>query len=230
MRMVVNHLTRMEAGYICVAGVEWETGAHVRPVLAGQRLGADLLLSRGGLFELGAIIELGPTVPVGRPPEVEDHQFDPAQARRLGRMRGDDFWSMLEMCARETLTDIFGEDLREEQRHCVTDVGFGRASLGCLVPAAPPRLHINSMGRVRMRVSDGHFYPELSVTDLRLVEADQKTPRERTVRMLQKKIAAGVGLILGVGLTRPWRRDRESPARHWLQVTGIFPRDDPLWV
>jgi hypothetical protein len=37
MRIVVNHLTRMQPGYICVAGMERQGGRHVRPVLAGGR-------------------------------------------------------------------------------------------------------------------------------------------------------------------------------------------------
>ena len=38
MKIVVNHLTRMQPGYICVAGLDFQTNAHVRPVLAGSRL------------------------------------------------------------------------------------------------------------------------------------------------------------------------------------------------
>jgi len=42
MKIVVNHLTRMKKGYICVAGVMSGTTTHVRPVLKTQ-LSIDLL-------------------------------------------------------------------------------------------------------------------------------------------------------------------------------------------
>ena len=61
MRIVINHLTRMRAGYICAAGVEANTLQHVRPVLLGfaaetedvelrareklERKGADLIFA-----------------------------------------------------------------------------------------------------------------------------------------------------------------------------------------
>jgi hypothetical protein len=38
MQIVINHLTRMQRGFMCVAGVDLATGRHVRPVLASQLL------------------------------------------------------------------------------------------------------------------------------------------------------------------------------------------------
>ena len=42
MQVVINHLTRMNTGYMCVAGLDLKNGKHVRPVLGG-RLGVELL-------------------------------------------------------------------------------------------------------------------------------------------------------------------------------------------
>jgi hypothetical protein len=54
MQIVVNHLTRMQLGYICVAGVDVSSGQHIRPVLR-SRLNVDLLARNGGPFDLGIL-------------------------------------------------------------------------------------------------------------------------------------------------------------------------------
>lgn len=229
MRIVVNHLTRMEAGYICVAGWDWERGAHVRPVTEGKRLETYLLRSQGGPFELGAILELKGVRYVGRAPEVEDHDFQPPLVRHLGRLEGPRFWKLLNACARTSLVDIFGDDLEIDGRGCTVEVGGGKASLGCLLLCARPQLKINQFGRLRMGITDGELFVELSVTDIRLYEDDHKTPIAGKVEALRKKIAAGVDLIVGVGLTRPFRKQDGCDPRHYLQVTNVFPGDEPLW-
>ena len=43
MKIVVNHLTRMQLGRICVAGVDMATGKHVRPLLRDVRLSTQRL-------------------------------------------------------------------------------------------------------------------------------------------------------------------------------------------
>ena len=75
MRIVVSHLTRMDIGYICVAGIDVETGAHVRPILNGIRLATAMLRRCGGIFDIGTVIDLGTTSYQGRRPEIEDHVF-----------------------------------------------------------------------------------------------------------------------------------------------------------
>ena len=47
MRIVVNHLTRMQKGFMCVAGIDLDTRLHVRPVLDRQ-MPIDLLSVHGG--------------------------------------------------------------------------------------------------------------------------------------------------------------------------------------
>jgi len=59
LKIVVNHLTRMQQGYLCVAGLDVNTGEHVRPVLPGQRLPTSLLTRYGGPFDMGVIVDLG---------------------------------------------------------------------------------------------------------------------------------------------------------------------------
>jgi hypothetical protein len=59
-QIVVNHLTRMRGERICVAGIDMQTGEHVRPTTsAAAPLTRRLLRSNGGPFEVGAVVDLG---------------------------------------------------------------------------------------------------------------------------------------------------------------------------
>ena len=47
---------------------------------------------------------------------------------------------------------------------------------------------------------------------------------------VRARIAQGVGVILSVGLTRPWQKAGEEVERHWLQVNNIHLQDNPVWT
>src|SRR3954462_6833076 len=131
MRIVVNHLTRMQPGYICVAGIDLASGKHIRPVLE-SRLSNRLLVRHHGPFDMGAIVDLGAATLVGRPPETEDHGFNQWKAPRVKDAPAADFWALLERVACGSLREVFGAALQQRDRTCTVDVGQGRASLGCL--------------------------------------------------------------------------------------------------
>src|SRR4051812_30745582 len=99
MEIIINHLTRMRPGYICVAGVDLATGRHVRPVLGGTSLGTALLRRHGGPFALGWRVELGAATAVGHPPEVEDWRFEARRARAVAPLPPGEFWALLERVA-----------------------------------------------------------------------------------------------------------------------------------
>jgi hypothetical protein len=228
MRIVINHLTRMQPGYICVAGLDPQTRAHIRPVLRG-RLTRDLLRAEGGPFDIGALVEIGETVSAGVAPEVEDRTFTPWMANHLRDFEPLPFWSLLLGAAHRRLANIFGPDLRQTGATCSLDAGKGLASLGCLIPAGRPHLFPSEHGSVRMRFSDGDMSVTASVTDLRLYEDDQKTPRWEALTELNTRLARGIPVILSVGVSREWTKPGEEVARHWLQVNGIHLSDKPMW-
>ena len=68
--------------YICVAGIDPDTGKHIRPTVRG-RLSRALLRENGGPFDIAGLVDLGEVIPVGVAPEVEDHFFYHWQARYL---------------------------------------------------------------------------------------------------------------------------------------------------
>jgi hypothetical protein len=131
-RIVVNHLTRMQPGYICVAGIDPKSGRHVRPVLAG-RLGTDLLAKAGGPFDIASVVDLGPTQYQGTAPETEDHLFAPTNVAIVGELEPNRFWSMLSKASAARLRLIFGNELQSLGKGAVVDVNTGAVSLGWVV-------------------------------------------------------------------------------------------------
>ena len=228
MRIAICHLTRMQPGYMCVAGLEVGTQKQVRPVIPGTRLQAHLSAAHGGPFDIGVIVDLGRTWPNGKAPEIEDHAFIPALAKRVGEMAPDEFWQCLGRSARPLLRDWFGPDLQHVGPGCAVDEGKGLASLGCLRLERSPDLRISERGQVRMLLADGDRECSCSVTDLRLYEGANYTPRLSAVADIQARIRRGVPVIVTVGLTRPYSKDG-GPARHWLQVNNIHLEDQPVW-
>lgn len=227
-QIVVNHITRMQPGYICVAGIEPNSKAHIRPSLSGARLPAALLHANGGPFAFGAVVALGPTVHEGRPPEIEDHLFRPEDTEFLGIASGDALWSLLSECAETRLTRLFGTGLASHGQTYAVDIGNGVSSLGCLRPLrATP--FVDKFDAVRVALADGEIGVTLPITDLRLYESDFKTPRREAVRDISRRLHDGVEYVLGVGLTRAWQRPGDTAARHWLQVNSVILRDDPTW-
>lgn len=229
MQILVNHLTRMQPGYICVAGVDPSSLKHVRPVLRYGRLTTVLLRPNGGPLDIGSVVDLGPTTYAGHAPELEDHHFDPAKTRHLLDYTPDDYWDVLGGVAQESLAGIFGPELELWDESGTVDVGEGQASLGCLKPEQQPWMYVDHRGTVRMVLD--YLMPSinLSVTDLRMYEGDGRTPRRDLFESVQRRLEAGVEAILSVGLTRPWRKRGDTAERHWLQINNIHLRDDPLW-
>lgn len=226
MELLVTHLTRMQSGYICVAGIEPKTDKQIRPVLNG-RLSRSLLRGEGGFFEIGAVIDLGATIHVGQAPETEDYRFEVANLRYRERMKPSDFWKAISRTSHEKLKGIFGNDLVQRDSSCTVDINSGRASLGNFMPAEISEFHVDPWGKIRIRLSDGKFNPNLSVTDLRLYKEDQQTPRPRIVEVVARQFAKGK-VILAVGLTRAWAKRGDPAMRHWLQVNNIHLQGDPL--
>lgn len=227
MLIVVSHLTRMQPGYICVAGIEPDTRNHIRPVLNRRRLPRALLRRDDGVFEIGALADLGPTSDVGSAPEVEDHEFLSQNLRYGRKLAANEFWGSLITTSRNRLSSIFGDELRQRGSSCTVDIGMGQASLGNLEPQQISYLGINPWDKIRIHLSDGEFHLDLSVTDIRLYENDQRTPRRQIVESVSRRLSE-TRVMLAVGLTRAWKKNGDTAQRHWLQVNNIHLEEDPL--
>lgn len=237
MRIVVTHLTRMQRGTVCVAGLDVDTGRHIRPLQPMGVLQSRVTAARGGPFDMATVVDLGAIRPVPVAPEVEDVEITWWHARAESQVAPQLFWEMLRFVARRSLRTLFGPELRtigrSGRQRAVADEGSGEASLGVLVPLGRPRLSLDRKpdGRevVRMQVWDGELRLDLSVTDLRLYADDGARPDTERVRDVATRLDRGVPVLLGVGLTRPFAsRPNETPV-HWLQVNNIHLEDDPAW-
>jgi len=237
MKIVVTHLTRMQRGTVCVAGLDVETGRHIRPIQPMGVLQSRMTAPRGGPFDMATIVDLGTIRPVPSPPEVEDVEITWWHARAVDLVEPALFWETLQFVARPTLRELFGPALRTVGRsgrqRAVTDLKTGAASLGVLRPLRRPRLTLDRKpdGRevVRMQVWDGEIRLDLSVTDLRLYADDGGRPETERVREIAARLDRGAPVLLGVGLTRPFAaRPSETPV-HWLQVNNLHLEDDPAW-
>jgi hypothetical protein len=163
-RIVVNHLTRMMKGYICAAGIDEETNEHVRPVLPGMRLRADLLEARGGPFNMAALVDLGETHSCGNAPETEDMEFHPALAARVRTLPGEEFWRLLRSVSESCLGDVFGSELERVGHTLAIEQGKGVVSLGCIAPKRAPTLAIDRFDRIRALVADATISVRVTVT------------------------------------------------------------------
>jgi hypothetical protein len=233
MQILVNHLTRMSPGYICVAGIDLQTGAHVRPVGYG-RLSAGLLTAYGGPFDIGQVVDLGRVVHAGKPPEIEDHRFEPKRARRQRPAPADEFWQWLSAEAKPRVSEIFGPALtRFGARRYAVAVGEGQSSLGCLTAAHRPELYLKprpgKADQVRLRLWDGEIEIDSGVTDIRLYDVASGAPDADLVRHIAAWLARSACVILSVGLSRPFSPDPDLPEVHWLQINNVHFSEVPLW-
>jgi hypothetical protein len=230
MRIVVNHLTRMQKGFMCVAGIDLDTHRHVRPVLDRQ-MPIDMLSVHGGPFDMAHIIDLGDTRFVGKVPEVEDQWFEAASARHMGDMAAGEFADLLRSAANEKLGAIFGPDLQRVGSTCAVEETCGLRSLGCYWASAG-RLLLDSTRnppRVRFHWQAGDLAFTLPVTDIRLFAADHVTPCEATIQQLADRIAEQSRTLVSVGLSRPFCKTADEPPRHWLQINNFHSPEDPCW-
>lgn len=230
MKIVVNHLTRMQEGCMCVAGIDLDTGLHVRPVLDRQ-MTIDMLSVYGGPFDMAHIVDLSDTRFVGKVPEVEDRWFEAAMARHIGDMPSHEFWLLLQNVAQEKLGAIFGPELERVGSTCaVTETG-GLCSLGCYWASAGRLFLEDRYDRQRIRFAwqtGGHSF-NVPVTDIRLYAADHVTPSDATVCWLADQLAAHPRILVSVGLSRPYRKSADDPPRHWLQINNFHLPERPCW-
>ena len=232
MSFVVTQLTRMRDGHVCVAGIDTVTGKHVRPVLPGYgRFAATSLARNGGAFELGAVVDLGPTRPRPEQPETEDVVLM-GQPTRQGELSPKELWALLDRGAEGTLEAIFGPALEKKgARACGTASGQGQASLGVLRPAGPVRLQMLEFEegtKIKATVPFGAEWISVPVTDVRLFEADCITPSRARFERVSAMLSSGSSVLLAVGLARAWPLN-DPTAVHWLQVNGVFVNDGALW-
>jgi uncharacterized protein len=229
MHILINHLTRMRAPRICVAGIEPNTKRHIRPTTSrDDPITRNLLADHGGPFQLGTLVDLGIVRANPSPPESEDYLFETVMASAVGRLKPTDYLELLDRLSQHDMGSIFGPELERQGRTLAIEEGHGTASLGVIRAQRPPDLNIDEYGKLRLRFNDLDQPASLVVTDLRFVEADQSTLKRAVVADVQARMQRGVPTLLMVGLARAYLKPGDDRKRHWLQVNGICLEDHPL--
>lgn len=229
MKIIVNHLTQLNQGFICVAAIDLETRQHIRPRLRQNNLSRAFLTGSGGYFELGALLDLGWVERSPTPPEVEDIRFNARRVQPLKKSTPEHFWDLLKSVSKTHLAEIFGSDLKPLDFSAVVAEGTGTASLGCLWLEHPPEISLNNRGRLRLSLTDRDFSLNLSVTDLRFYEPESARANPVVVEQANTLIKQGGPVILSLGLSRAWRKEGHPAAYHWLQVNNLHFESKPLW-
>jgi len=229
MQVVVNHLTRMTAPRMCVAGINPETGRHIRPTTASSDpITRSLFDEEGGPFGVGTLVELGEVRANPSRPESEDHLFTTASALAVRQLEADDYLELLGGVAEDDLGSIFGHDLERRGRSFAIEEGNGTVSLGVLRVQQTPDLEVDGYGKLRLKLDDIEEPAHLGVTDIRFVEADHSTLKRDVIDDVQQRMQRGVDLFLVVGLARAFIATGDDRRRHWLQVNGICMEDRPV--
>ncbi len=232
MRIVVNHLTRMTAPRLCVAGIDPSNLEHVRPTTSpDDLLTRDLLRAEGGPLSVGGVIDLGEGRREPDPPETEDYRIRTSQLRRVGELSEPEYLGLLDAVARPGLEDVFGADLQRVGKwKFAVDAGNGDRSLGVIRPRGRPQLQADDrFGKPRLQLQlrspDPPSY--VRVTDVRFYEADQSI-RLDVVADVAQRMRAGVEVFLMLGLSRAVVMPTDDRERHWLQLNGICLADRPV--
>lgn len=232
MQIVVNHLTRMSPGRICVAGIDVSSRQHVRPVVS-EGLATYLLQRNGGPFDMGNIVDLGFTIPQPRIPKVEDHSFYEENAKIVRQAMADGFWCLLKRISRGDLVEIFGDELVSTVNgRAYLPVNTGKASLGCLVPMDKPRLFIDRREKLRIsivtKIGGNVVNLALSCTDIRFYMNDHVGIDENVVFSINERLKKE-NVVLGVGVGYPLAASDYYPEAHWLQVNAVHITGGALW-
>jgi hypothetical protein len=220
---------------ICVAGIEVETGIHIRPIVGRQDILEYNMVGQDQLFRLGRIIDLGWCIQRGQPPEVEDVFFKPRNAVLVQDLLVNEFWQRLEEVAESSLEAIFGNELQSIGRTFALGQGEGRASLGEL-RSKGVRLELRHSDdgpklRARFECPGLVTVPSVPVTDLRFFTQSNGSYIVQTelVDRINGRLESEDHVILSVGLSRAWSASSEGEPMHWLQINSIHLESDPLW-
>ena len=225
MRIVINHLTRMQPGFFCAAGLELKSNLHIRPILACG-LTTDLLVREGGPFDLGVTFDLGPTKFIGHVPEIEDRLFESEnlqviEAANLERMRDESA-----AIARASVREIFGSCLQRIGSTMSIAEQHGMHSLGCcwVQDATLVCTQVQDSQRLRLRWREQGEEMVVAVSDIRLYEPDHRTVKVELFQYVQRWLQENPRVLHSLGLSRPYHKSEDQVPMHWLQVNNIHYR------
>jgi hypothetical protein len=229
--LIITDLTRMSAGYVCVAGYT-HGGQSIR--LAAPRLHEIDIAAEGKPIVFPAAVvacDLHQHLP--DPPHTEDYSFDPYSLRLVRRLPSAAWQTALDRLLFNSVSDIFEQPIVHDSGYYLPD-GNGVRSIGTIQPrgVAQATYSVGEDGTWTYRFG---FYDQarqfyrLKITDLtwnayceslRGPEADPKDIAARLTQMLKSR-----RVYLRIGLSRKWAK---NPDRCYLQINGLYTFPDYL--
>ncbi len=227
MQVVINHVTRMDAPRICVAGIEPNGLRHIRPVTPPTDLiTRRLLRENGGPFGPGALVDIGSATPHPTPPETEDHLFDISHVKHVEDLDGRSYYELLGRIGSPDISSAFGDALVEvRSRKFAVPAGTGTCSLA-VVPVIDANLAV-AFEKLYLTIGPSPHRARLRVTDARFYEDDHKTLRPSVIKNVKNRLARGVAAYAMLGLARPMLDD-DGGYVHWLMANGLCLADRPV--
>lgn len=228
--MLVTEITRVTGSKVCVAGVEKETRRRIRPIARSDDLfiPAVHLDEHGGLFKVGAVLDLGRTSPEGViKPHVEDELIQLSEAQLLRELSPAELAGVLEEVATDELKMAFGHPLElggeDSYTAAMVPIGYGDSSLACwrVSRTACPTLEMQwGYPYVTFLRGGDKFKVKLNATEY--YEPDLRTPDNRRLEDLKKLFKRGLEGYFLLGLTREYEPSGNKRGKgHWMQLNGI---------
>lgn len=229
-RITITDLTRMQGGFVCVAGYD-EAGEAVR--LSRPRvLESDLAQEGQAVVFPTAVVECDVREHQPDPPHTEDYTYGTGSIRLVERLAGPRWSAVLMQALFPTAAALFEQPICHDPGSYVQD-GQGPRSLGTLVPRAIKEVSygqdVSGNWDYRLIFMDEQRWYRLKITDFTwhrycgVLRGSGKEPSAiatALTAMLKKR-----QVFLRLGLSRGWKK---FPDRCFLQINGIYTFPDYL--
>jgi hypothetical protein len=238
--ILITDLTRMSGQKVCFAGIT-HSGQVIRPILPHADVIEDDLFQNGvPVIRPRAVIKLNvEPKPWLKNPHTEDHVWLQMEQTQFLRVVDDQTWrTSLEATCSESVEAIFAAPLESKRmiRPGTGERSLGTVQIGRIIKFEyMPDEHDPQRYKSRMTFTDtaGTFLPCISISDLafRTFADHLRIHKSLDAESVQKRlhqILRSRHVILRIGLTRPFQRDRKSDRMCFLQINGIYTFPDYL--
>ena len=218
-QVLITEITRMNAGLVCVAGIDLQSGRMVRPLQPDGSNWEEAKWVRNDSIHVGSIVAVRPAVagPAHYPHATED--FRCANLVKVGAATDRQLYRACITTADPDIDTLFANQVIDAKY--VID-GTRCRSLGCVMVDADDLRLSEYRDKVQVSWQDPpKVWHNLSVTEVAI-----RTPgADVGLRLLRARLLHVTGdVALRVGLARGWDGNdaKYNPKRCYLQLNGLI--------
>lgn len=218
-KVIITDLTRFSTGEkVCTAAIDVETGECFRPMpyLLSERC-AELNIQPGAILEGNITYQTGASNP-----HIEDADYERLTFK--GPSSAEEFKGVLEGSLAESVSDGFGVDFSERQKHIPVGETAGCSIITIKVSPYQIELHEDQYkpGKVKCSFTDssGRQFRYLSITDRGFYDFAQRHQADNSLNELQRFVRNQQEVFLRIGVGRVFQIGERNG--YWLQVNGIY--------